>query len=90
MEKVKQLVGKVHSKFLTLLWEKEQRENRRIKAIEIARATNLTPTTVGNWMRDDVTKFDAHVLEAFCAYFDCNIGDLLDIVPESPANDASN
>ncbi|MBC7871551.1 MAG: helix-turn-helix transcriptional regulator [Chitinophagaceae bacterium] len=71
------MARKIHSNFLTLLAEKELREKRRIKAIEIAEATGIAPSTVGRWLHDDVYKFEAAVLEAFCDYFNCGLADLL-------------
>lgn len=60
-----------------LLTQKEQRENRRIKNVEIAQATGISIPTILRWIRGEVTKFETPVLESICNYFECDIGDLL-------------
>lgn len=67
----------MRNRFLTLLTQKEQREQRRIKTYEIVETTGVTFSTVQRWIRNEVTKIEGPVIEAFCAYFDCDIGDLL-------------
>lgn len=62
---------------------KEQREGRRITNKEIAKATGVSMPTITRWMRNEVTKIDTPVLEAFCKYFECDIADLLYLEPSS-------
>ena len=71
------MVTKLRNRFLILLTEKERRENRRITQTEIAAALDLNIHTVGRWMRNKVTKFEAPVVERICEYFGCEVGDLL-------------
>jgi DNA-binding Xre family transcriptional regulator len=59
------------------LSEKERQENRRITQTEVASAINVSIQTVGRWMRNEVGKFEAPVVERICAYFNCEVGDLL-------------
>lgn len=66
-----------------LVNNKEQREGRRITNKEIAKATGVSMPTITRWMRNEVTKIDTPVLEAFCKYFDCDIADLLYLEPGS-------
>jgi DNA-binding Xre family transcriptional regulator len=68
---------KLKNRFLTLLHQKEQREKRRITQIEIAKHAGVSHPTIANWMQDKVTKFEAHVLEGLCDYFECELSDLL-------------
>jgi DNA-binding Xre family transcriptional regulator len=68
---------KLKNRLLILIHEKERREDRRVRQSEIAKAIGVTNHTIGNWIRNDVTKFEAHVIEGLCAYFDCQVGDLL-------------
>lgn len=75
--------GKLRNRFLILLTEKEKRENRRISRNELMIATDVTLSTILRWERNQVTKFEAGVVEAFCAYFDCDLCDLLYMEPES-------
>jgi len=67
----------VRNRFLQLVAQKEMREGRRIRNKEIAEAVGVAEHTVARWIKNDVTKIDVPVLEAFCEYFDCDVGDLL-------------
>lgn len=69
--------AKLRNNFLHLLTAKEQREGRRIRNKEIAEAVGVNEHTVARWLKDDVAKIDVPVLEGFCAYFECEVGDLL-------------
>jgi DNA-binding Xre family transcriptional regulator len=71
------LRGKLRNRFLTLLAQKEIAEQRRIKINEIVDETGIAFTTIQRWMRNEITKAEGPVLEAFCEYFDCDVGDLL-------------
>ncbi len=71
------MASKLRNNFLTLLAEKEKREQRRIRTSEIALKTEISVPTVNRWLRNEVTKFETPVLEAFCDYFDCDLCDLL-------------
>lgn len=69
--------GKMRNRFLYLLSQKEQHEGRRIRNKEIAAAVGVTEHTVARWIKNEVNKIDVPVLEAFCNYFHCDVGDLL-------------
>jgi putative transcriptional regulator len=69
--------SKLRNRFFILLSEKEQREERRITQSEVANAVGITIHTVGRWMRNEVGKFEAPVVERICDYFNCEVGDLL-------------
>ncbi|MFN8531258.1 MAG: helix-turn-helix transcriptional regulator [Anaerolineae bacterium] len=60
-----------------LLSIKEQRENRRITQLEVANTIGVSTQTILRWMHNDVTRFDADVVEKLCDYFGCEVGDLL-------------
>jgi DNA-binding Xre family transcriptional regulator len=72
---------RLRNRVLFLLTEKERREGRRIKQLEIAKAIQVSPHTVGSWLRDEVTKLEAHVIEGLCEYFECDVCDLLYLEP---------
>jgi DNA-binding Xre family transcriptional regulator len=76
------LAVKLRNRFLKLLAEKETSEGRRIRNKEIAQAVGVAEHTVARWIRNDVGKIDVPVLEGFCAYFECDVGDLLYIERE--------
>ena len=76
------MTTKLRNRFFALLSQKEQQEGRRIRNKEIAEAVGVAEHTVARWIRNDVGKIDAPVLEAFCDYFGCDVGDLLYIERE--------
>lgn len=69
--------SRIRNRFLILLAEKEKREGRRIRNKEIAQTVGVTQHTVARWLKNEVDKVELPVLEAFCDYFDCEVGDLL-------------
>lgn len=69
--------AKIRNRFLILLAEKEKIQGRRIRNKEIAEITGVTEHTVARWIRNDIGKIDLPVLESFCEYFGCDVGDLL-------------
>jgi DNA-binding Xre family transcriptional regulator len=74
--------AKVKNRFLTLLGYKEQQLGRRIRNKEIAEAVGVNEHTIARWLNNEVQKIDVPVLEAFCDYFECDVGDLLYIEVE--------
>jgi DNA-binding Xre family transcriptional regulator len=68
---------KLKNRVLILLTEKERKEERRIKHSQIAKAIGVSPNTVVSWIRNDVTKLEAFVIEGLCDYFQCDVADLL-------------
>ena len=64
-------------RLLELVQERERKQGYRIKQHDIAKAIGVTDHTIANWIRNDVTRFDKHVVEGLCEYFNCDIGDLL-------------
>lgn len=71
------MARKLRNKLLFLMTEKERLEGRRIRQKEIAEAIDVAAHTVGSWIRNDVTKFEAYVVERLCDYFQCDVSDLL-------------
>lgn len=67
----------MHNRFLDLLMEKERTERRRISQSEVAREVKVANHTIANWMRDEVMKYEAPIVERLCDYFQCDLGDLL-------------
>jgi DNA-binding Xre family transcriptional regulator len=67
----------VRNRLRELIQERERKINRRIKQHDLAKFAGVTDHTIINWIRNDVTKYDGHIIERLCEYFDCNIEDLL-------------
>jgi len=62
---------------LLFLTQKEVREKRRIRQAEIASALGVSPNTIGNWIRDEITQIDTNVLLGLCDYFGVTFDQLL-------------
>ncbi|MBZ0282967.1 MAG: helix-turn-helix transcriptional regulator [Anaerolineae bacterium] len=77
------MTSRIRNRFLILLAEKEKREGRRIRNKEIAQVVGVTQHTVARWLKNEVDKVELPVLEAFCDYFACEVGDLLYIEREN-------
>ena len=71
------MARRLRNRLLHLMTEKDLKEGRRIRQNEIAKAINVAPHTIGSWIRNDVTKLEAHVIEGLCEYFQCDVSDLL-------------
>jgi putative transcriptional regulator len=67
---------------MQLMTQKQLRENRIIRSAEIIRETGLTRPTVQTWIKGELHRFDEDAIIAFCKYFECGIGDLLEIVDD--------
>jgi DNA-binding Xre family transcriptional regulator len=65
------------NRLLILIQEREQKISRRIKLKDLAEFVGVTNHTITSWIRNDVRKYEAHIIEGFCDYFDCDINDLL-------------
>lgn len=67
----------IRCQLIQLLSQREAQEKRRISYREVANTTGLEPSTISRMARDKVTRFDAETLSALCAYFECELGELL-------------
>ncbi|MDZ4763655.1 MAG: helix-turn-helix transcriptional regulator [Chloroflexota bacterium] len=75
MTQAKQRVLK--NRLLILIQEQECKQNRRIKLKDLAEFVDVTNHTITSWIRNDVRKYEAHIVEGLCSYFNCDVGDLL-------------
>jgi DNA-binding Xre family transcriptional regulator len=69
--------GKLKNNLFLLLSDKERKQGKRITQIELARAVDVSEQLIGRWMKNQVNKFEGEVIEKLCAYFECEVGDLL-------------
>ncbi|MBA3868964.1 MAG: helix-turn-helix transcriptional regulator [Chloroflexota bacterium] len=65
------------NRLLELIQARERMINRRIKLKDLALFVGVTNHTITSWIRNDVRKYEAHIIEGFCDYFDCDVADLL-------------
>lgn len=71
------MVRRVTNRFRMLLAQKATREKHSIAINDVQRETGIAWSTLNAWANNQVTRFDAPVIQALCAYFDCPVGDLL-------------
>jgi putative transcriptional regulator len=71
------LIMTVNNRFAILLAEKGMKEKRRVSIAEVSRTTGIAERTLQSWAKNDVTRYDAPVIEALCAYFGCQVGELI-------------
>jgi DNA-binding Xre family transcriptional regulator len=71
--------------FRRALAQKEQRENRKITYTEIQKITGTPIKTISRWDNGNVSQIHTEVLERFCEYLNCRVGDLVEYIPEQAA-----
>lgn len=69
-------------KFLEMVQRKELKLGRRISYAEIAEATGMTRAAVSKWASGEIVSYRKEMINAFCAYFECQPGDLLVYEPD--------
>lgn len=74
----------INNRFAVLLAEKRVREKRNIPLSEVAEETGLPSKTLFAWSNNTVTRFDVHVINAICKYFQVPPGDLFEYIPDPP------
>lgn len=65
------------NRLLILIQARERTMSRRIKLKDLASFVGVTNHTVTSWIRNDIRKYEAQIIEGFCDYFNCDVGDLL-------------
>lgn len=65
------------NRLLILIQERERKIGQRIKMKDLASFVGVTYPTLRSWIQNDVRKYEAHIIEGFCEYFDCDVADLL-------------
>lgn len=53
---------------------------RKVKISELARATGLNRSTLTSLYNETAMRIELDTLEKLCSYFNCEIGDLLQIL----------
>lgn len=80
-------VAQLQCRLRELMAEKSRRENRRITYRIIREATGIALNTLSGLNQLPMPKMiGTHVIERLCAYFACDVGDLL-VVAFSPAEE---
>lgn len=57
---------------------------RKMKIVDVARETGLNRNTVTLLYKETAQRIDLEALEKLCELFQCEVGELLEYVPEEP------
>ena len=55
---------------------------RKLTVMDVARDTGLHRNTVTALYKETASRVDLEVLERLCRYFDCQIGDMLEVIED--------
>jgi len=67
----------IKNRIKILIAEKEIKENRKLTMRTIAQEGGVSTNSLVGYTNQEVVRFDAVVLEAFCKYFNCEVGEIL-------------
>ena len=57
---------------------------RKLKAIDVARGTGLHRNTVSALYFERASRIDLDAINALCLFFECQVADLFEYVPDEP------
>jgi len=77
--------GKIVNHFRILLAQKATVLQKNIALLDVQRDTGIAWSTLNAWANNQVTRYDAPVIQTLCEYFDCQVGDLLVFEKDKPA-----
>lgn len=75
-------MAKVRNRFKILLAQKEARDQKSYTYEDIYEATGISPTTLTNYAKGRVARFDETTLVKLCNWLECDLSDLLVYPPE--------
>lgn len=55
---------------------------RKLKKLDVARATGLHRNTVALLYNEDAQRIDMEAIDQLCKFFNCSVGDLLEYVED--------
>lgn len=55
---------------------------RKLKIVDVARETDINRGTITRLYHETANRVDLEVVEVLCRHFDCDIGDLFEIIEE--------
>lgn len=64
---------------------REMMAEKKLKQFEVAIATKLSPTIIGNLYHNQFRRIDCKTAEKLCHYFECELGELFQLV-DQPSN----
>lgn len=80
----------IRSKLRRLRFEKEEKEGRKLTYETLREETGLASNTLARLLKPDpMDRIDAQTLDALCSYFVCDVGDVLEYVPNEATGGAA-
>lgn len=58
---------------------------RKLRVMDVARATGLSRNTVTLLYKETAERVDLDAVEQLCKLFECQVGDLLEYIPDAKA-----
>ena len=58
----------------------------KLRISDVSRLTGLNRSTIGSLYKETVTRLDVAAIDALCRLFRCEVGDLLEYVPDVDRN----
>ncbi len=55
---------------------------KRITITEVAKCTGMSASTISNLYNEKVKRLDFDTLEKLCEFFNCNIEDIIEYIPD--------
>ena len=55
---------------------------RKLKISDVVRDTKINRSTVNRLYHETTSRIDYETLETLCVYFDCSVGDMLEVVAD--------
>jgi putative transcriptional regulator len=72
----------VRTNIQVLMAQKAQQDRRRLSPRTLARETGINPYTIYGLINGTLRELPIEAIEKLCAYFGCDIGELLVLVEE--------
>jgi DNA-binding Xre family transcriptional regulator len=77
----------VRNKLLERIQQKERELGRRLQIVEVERQSGVTRATLYNWLNNSHQgTYHSEVITRLCAYFECELSDLLVVEPDTKAS----
>lgn len=77
----------IKTNFVELFLRKQSKEGKRLSLQDMHKETGLSWSTLQRWENENVTRFDAKVLDEMCKYFSCSVCDLVQYVADEMIED---
>jgi len=57
-------------------------ETLGITRYEVSKRTGIKFQTIDNYYKNKVIRYDSHILSQICTRLECDIGDIIEFIPE--------